>query len=239
MSNLSSRKILVTGASRGIGAAIARHLLALGSRVVGIGRDLSAWRDSAHLNLELIELDLADLDALPGRLQSIARQHKDLDGLVLNAGIGRFASLEEFSYSQIRELLDINLTQHIFVARALLPIIKRQAHSDLIFMGSESALAGGRKGSLYCACKFALRGLAQSLRLECAGSGVRVSLINPGMVATDFFNELDFSPGPDPAHHLRPEDVAEAVALILQAHPGTVFDEITLNPLKRVIDFKR
>jgi len=239
MSNTKPRKILVTGASRGIGAAIARRLLALGHRVIGISRNMSTWKDIPTSGMESIELDLVDLDNLPKRLQAIAKSHPDLDGLVLNAGIGRFASLEEFSFAQIREQLDINLTQHIFVTRALLPVLKRQTHSDLIFMGSEAALAGGRKGALYCACKFALRGLAQSLRQECATSGVRVSLLNPGMVATDFFAGFDFAPGPDPTNHLRPEDVAEAVALIISAHPGTVFDEITLNPLKRVIEFKR
>jgi hypothetical protein len=64
-------------------------------------------------------------------------------------------------------------------------------------------------------------------------------MINPGMVATDFFAELDFAPGPDPTHYLRPEDIAEAAAMVLTAHPGTVFDEINLNPLKRVIQFRQ
>ena len=65
-------------------------------------------------------------------------------------------------------------------------------------MGSEAALAGTAQGSLYCAAKFALRGLAQALRAECARAGIRVTLVNPGMVQSPFFDELDFRPGPEP-----------------------------------------
>jgi NADP-dependent 3-hydroxy acid dehydrogenase YdfG len=116
--------------------------------------------------------------------------------------------------------------------------MKKIRRGDLIIIGSEAALSGGRRGAVYSACKFALRGFAQSLRDECSNSGIRVCLINPGMVSTDFFKPLDFAPGTDSSQHLRPEDVAEAVRLVLKAHPGTVFDEINLNPLKQVIQFK-
>lgn len=237
MTSHTQRKILVTGASRGIGAAISKRLLQEGYGVIGIGRDFSAWKSLPN-GLEAVEIDLGDLEKLPHRLGDLARAHPELDGLVLNAGFGRFGSLEEFSYQQIRDMVDTNLVQHIFIARAFLPRIKKMRRGDMIIIGSESALAGGKKGAIYSACKFGLRGLAQSLRQECSGNGIRVSLINPGMVSSDFFRELDFAPGTDPANHVRPEDIAAAILMILQAHPGTVFDEINLNPLKRVIQFK-
>ncbi|MEN8178999.1 MAG: SDR family oxidoreductase [Pseudomonadota bacterium] len=237
MSNHHHRKILVTGASRGIGAAISRRLLDEGIEIVGIGRDFSSWSRIPE-GMEVVELDLSDLEKLPHRLGEIARAHPELDGLVLNAGYGRFGSLEEFSYHQIREMVDTNLVQHLFIARTFLPRIKKLSTGDLIIIGSEAALSGGKRGAVYSACKFGLRGLAQSLRDECSGNGVRVSLINPGMVSTDFFEELDFAPGPDATNHLRPDDIAEAVVMILKAHPGTVFDEINLNPLKKVIQFR-
>ena len=237
MSNHHPRKILVTGASRGIGAAITQRLIDEGIEIVGIGRDFSAW-SSLPKGLEAVELDLSDLDKLPHRLGEIARAHPELDGLVLNAGYGRFGSLEEFSYQQIRDMVDTNLVQHLFIARTFLPRIKKLNSGDLIIIGSEAALSGGKRGAVYSACKFGLRGLAQSLRDECSTHGVRVSLINPGMVSTEFFDDLNFSPGPDASNHLRADDIAQAVVMVLKAHPGTVFDEINLNPLKKVIQFR-
>ena len=92
---------------------------------------------------------------------------------------------------------------------------------------------------MYCAAKFALRGFAQALRAECARSGIRVTLVNPGMVQTPFFDALDFRPGESPDCYILPEDVARTVAHVLAARPGTVFDEIDLSPQKRVIEFNK
>lgn len=235
---LADRLILVTGASRGIGHAIAEHLLSQGASVVGIGRDFSAWTEPPD-DLETLVLDLASIDELPERLKAIAARFPDIDGIVCCAGAGRFGSLEEFSYPQIREMIDVNLVQHLYVARTFLPLLKRRRQGDLILLGSEAALAGGPKGAVYSAAKFALRGFAQALRRECANSHVRVSLINPGMVATDFYADLDFRPGAKQENYIRPQEVADAVALVLGSRPGIVFDEINLSPLKKVIEFRK
>ncbi len=230
------RKLLVTGASRGIGRAIAERLLDAGARVIGIGRDFSRWSARPE-GFQALPLDLADLDALPGKLKALCSEHPDIDGVVCNAGGGRFGTLEQFSPGQIRAMVDLNLTQHLLLARAFVPMLKKRRFGDLIFMGSEAALAGGRNGTVYSACKFALRGAAQSLRLECAAAGIRVSLINPGMVDTGFFDGLEFGPGELAENHIRPGDVAAAVLHLLSAPPGTVTDEINLSPLKQVIRF--
>ncbi len=236
--SLAERSLLVTGASRGIGRAISEQLLHAGARVIGIGRDFSAW-PQRPAGLHPVELDLAQLDRLPQALKEIRAAHPAIDGIVCNAGYGRFGSLEEFSPAQIREQIDLNLTSQILLAREFLPGLKARGWGDLIFMGSEAALAGGRRGAVYCASKFALRGLAQSLREECAGSGIRVCVINPGMVKTGFFDELNFCPGEAEENYLLAEDVAEAVRTVLSARPGTCFDEINLSPLKKVIRFRK
>ncbi|MEJ2622068.1 MAG: SDR family NAD(P)-dependent oxidoreductase [Candidatus Thiodiazotropha sp.] len=236
MSDQLRRKVLISGATHGIGQAISRHLLEQGDQVVGIGRDFSAWPEQSD-HLHKVRFDLSDLERLPDTMKEIIDAHPDLDGAVLNAGYGQFGALEQFSYQQIRQMIDVNLTQHIFIARALVPQLKKLGRGDIVIIGSESALSGGKQGSLYSACKFALRGFAQSLRAECSRSGARVCLINPGMVASDFFGQLDFRPGDAPENHLRVEDIAAVVDWVLNAHPGTVFDEINLNPLKKVIQF--
>ena len=119
------------------------------------------------------------------------------------------------------------------------PAMKRRKRGDLIFIGSEAALSGGRKGAVYAAAKFALRGLAQSLRQECAGSGVRVALVNPGMTRTAFFDGLDFGPGEQSGHAILAEDVAEVVSSVLAMRPGTVIDEVNLSPLQKVVRFRK
>ena len=124
------------------------------------------------------------------------------------------------------------------MVRQFLPALKKADGGNIIFIGSDAALSGGRKGAVYCASKFALRGFAQALREECARSEVAVSIIQPGMVKTPFYDELGFEPGPDPMNHIMPEDVADAIMMILAMRAGTVVDELVLTPQKKVIRFK-
>ena len=120
----------------------------------------------------------------------------------------------------------------------VVPALKQRGKGDLIVIGSESALRAGRRGSVYCATKFGLRGFALSLREECSSAGVRVTVIHPGMTRTPFFDQLDFAPGPAAENAIEPEDVATAVNMVLDTRPETVFDEIEISPLKKVIDFR-
>lgn len=232
------RTVLVTGASSGIGRAIARQLLQLGHHVLGVSRDVSKFTRPLT-NFNPIQLDLAKLDQLPKQLKQLQSDFPNIDAVVFCAGIGQFGGLEEFSYPQIEQLLTINFTSSAFLTRALLPALKRKPHSDLIFIGSEAALKGSRKGALYCASKFAVRGFTQALREECAKSNVRVCLINPGMVKTPFFDDLAFEPGDDDSQFILPEDVAEAVCYVLTSRPHIVIDEINLSPLNTVVKFKK
>jgi NADP-dependent 3-hydroxy acid dehydrogenase YdfG len=234
----TGKTILLTGASSGIGRATAQRLLERGYRVIGLARDFSKFPCSDE-NFTSVPVDLSALDTLPVFLEQLLADYGPFDGVICNAGKGRFASLEEFSYAQIRSLIELNLTSQIFLVRALLPAMKQRKSGSLVFMGSETALNGARRGTVYAAAKFGLRGLAQSLRQECAASGVRVSIINPGMVKTEFFDQLDFHPGSEPDNYILPEDVAEAVLLVLEARTGTVFDEINLSPQKKVITSSR
>ena len=232
------RTALVTGASRGIGEAICKYLLDRGCHVIGIARSFSSQTLSLS-NFTPVELDLARTGSLESALKTLRKEHPAIDAVICNAGQGRFGALEQFSQAQIEQLINLNLTSQILVARAFLPQLKARGEGDLVFMGSEAALSGGKKGAVYCATKFALRGLAQSLREECAASGVRVGIINPGMVMSDFFNELDFAPGGEEQNHLKPQDVAEAVWLMLSARQGAVIEEINLSPQKRVVEFRK
>jgi 3-hydroxy acid dehydrogenase/malonic semialdehyde reductase len=232
------RTVLVTGASSGIGRAIARNLLLQGHRVIGVSRDLSKFVQERD-NFTPVQMDLSRLTELPEQAQQFLKQFPELDAVVFSAGLGQFGSLEEFSYTQIEYLMTVNFTSHVFLTRALLPMLKRKSQSDLIYIGSEAALKGARKGSIYCASKFALRGFTQALREESAKSGVRICLINPGMVKTEFFERLSFEPGDDETNFVLPGDVAEAVSYVLNSRNRITIDEINLSPLNKVVKFKK
>ena len=235
---MADKNIIVSGASSGIGRAISTRLLQQGYRVTGVARDFSKFPCDDQ-RFTPVCMDLSDLDELPARLDALIKKDSVIDGLICCAGSGRFGSLEEFSPPQIRKLLDLNLTSQLYLVRAVLPGMKQRGSGNIVFMGSEAALAGGKRGAVYSAAKFGLRGLAQALRQECAASGLRVSIINPGMVQTEFFNELDFRPGESSNNYILPDDVALAVQMILEARQGTVFDEINLSPQKKVIRFPK
>lgn len=232
------RTVLVTGASSGIGRAIARLLLQQGHHVIGTSRDYSKF-SRVMANFTPVQLDLGLPESLPDRMRTLEKQFPALDSVIFNAGAGQFGSLEEFSYPQIERLMTVNFTSQVYITKALLPHLKRKGYGDLIYIGSEAALKGSRKGTIYCASKFALRGFTQALREECSQSQVRVCLINPGMVQTPFFDNLSFMPGENDGQHLLPEDVAEAVSLVLASRSTAVFDEINLNPLNKVVKFKK
>jgi len=224
--NKTSKRALVTGASSGIGHAICRDLMHKGYAVTGVGRDFA--KSELVLDSQW-QIDLSDLEGLE---RAVSGFDQEFDLLVLAAGYGAFGGLEQFSYSQISELITVNLTANLYLCKRFLPGMKRYG-GDVVVIGSESSLAGARAGSVYCASKFALRGFTQSLRADCRNANIRVMLCNPGPVATPFFDELDFEPMAGREFSLDAEDVAQAIASALEQPRHVVIEEIQIQPLKR------
>ena len=110
-------------------------------------------------------------------------------------------------------------------------------NGSIIYIGSESALKAKKYGILYSACKFGLRGFSKSIRDECSNNNIKVTIINPGMVKTSFFKNLDFSHGDKEGEFLETSDIGKIVLDILNQRQGLVVDEINLSPLKKVIKF--
>ena len=106
-------------------------------------------------------------------------------------------------------------------------------------MGSESGVLGKKKSTLYSAAKFGLRGFSQALRDEVGSSDIRVCLINPGMVRSPFFGDLNFYPGKNFENAIETSDVAAVVTDILAMRRGTIIDEVNLSPAKKVIVFNK
>ena len=235
---LAGREILVTGSNRGIGLEVSRLLNKSGAQIIGISRSMPVEKNK-DIFIDHYKCDFSNLDALNKTIKVIIKKHHSLNGLISNAGFGRFGALETFSIQQIEENINVNLTSHMVIASLFVPLFKKKKSGDIIFMGSESSITGAKNGSLYSAAKFGLRGLAQALREDCANRSVRVSIVNPGFVRTEFFKSLDFEPAADKEAALDPKDVASVILNILASGSGGIIEEVLLAPQKKNILFKR
>ena len=188
------RIAVVTGSSSGIGRATAARLLEAGFTVIGLARHHNQ-SEMSHDRYHPCTADFSDIENLDKIAADISKDHPEIRVLVCNAGFGDFRHLENFSYKQIQEFLNVNLVAHIVLCRHMVSGMKKLGQGDIVIVGSDAALIGNRNATLYSAAKFVMRGFAQSLRDEVGSSGLRVCLINPGMVRSAFFDDLDFEPG--------------------------------------------
>ena len=140
------RSILVSGASSGIGRAISQRLLLEGHQVIGLCRDLS--RFSSHPGFTGIRLDLSRLEDIQPIASKLQKDFPALDAVVFAAGYGQFGGLEQFSFSQITELMTVNFTAQVFLTKTLLPGLKHKPHVNLVYIGSDAALKGSRNGTV-------------------------------------------------------------------------------------------
>lgn len=236
MTSLSNKTALITGSSSGIGLAIVNTLLRQQCRVIGIARN----HQKATIDNPLFtayDQDLSDLKQSEVLIKGICKQHK-IDIFIHCAGEGLFGSIEQFSIAQIDRNIRTNLTSALMLAHYIVPNMRRLDATNILFIGSESALNAGKKGALYSSTKFGLRGLALSLREDCARDGIRVTLVNPGMVDTPFFDNQNFRPGSDKSNSISTADIADCVLHVLNSNPDMVFDEINLSPRNKSIDFR-
>ena len=224
------KKIIVTGSSSGIGNSITKELIKKKIKVIGISRNNNkSLIKSKYFQSE--EIDLSELKNIPMRIEKILDENEDIEGLISCAGVGYFGNLENFSVDQILSSINTNLLSHVILTKYLVPFLKKKNKGKLVYIGSESALDGGKKGSLYSAAKFGLRGFTQSIRAELASRNITVTLINPGMVRTNFFNSLDFQPGLNKKNSIVVYDIAKVVMSILEMDTNTSIDEIVMNPI--------
>jgi 3-oxoacyl-[acyl-carrier protein] reductase len=218
---------LITGASRGIGRAIARRL-AETHDIVAVARsadDLQSLRaeiEAAGRACRTIALDVTDGDAVAAALQGV-----EADVLVNNAGVGTLKPFLELTPGEWRQMVDVNFNALFHVTRAVLPGMVAREAGHVVIIGSIAGRSAFVGGSCYAATKHAVMGFAESLMLEVRDAGVKVSVVSPGSVATDF------SPpkARDVAWQLLPEDVAEAVAHLVATPPGVLVHRVEVRAL--------
>jgi uncharacterized protein len=216
---ISGSKVLLTGATGGLGQAIARALSAKGADLVLTGRRLDVLEPLAsELSARALAVDLSEAD----EVDRLLGEAGDVDILLANAALPASGMLDSFSVEQIDRALDVNLRAPIVMAQALAPQMVSRGRGHLLFMSSLSGKTGTAGSSIYNATKFGLRGFAMAIRAELHGSGVGVSAVFPGFIReAGMFAEAQVSL-PRGVGTRSPEDVAKATVQAIERNRGEV-----------------
>ena len=222
---------LVTGASSGIGFAICEILLSLNFQVTGISRSKPVIN---HPYFNWYAVDLADSKAVEQFAKNtIAKQ--DFDGLIYAAGVGHFAFLEQLNQKYLQTDMQVNCLSAMQLTKAMLASMKKKQQGQFIFIGSEAALNGAKQSTLYSATKFALRGFVQSLAEEVRASYIKVTLINLGLVATNFHEQCHFKPSPEKGCTIDLTLIAQHIKTLVNEDAAGYVTELNIQPYKNVI----
>lgn len=233
---LSGRTALVTGASRGIGRAVARALASAGARVLLVARSrepLETLAGELGQGAAAFPCDMTDTVQLTATLTEVhATAAGRIDILVSNAGVFPLAPVAETPPSSFEHTLQANLAAPFRVLHAVLPGMRARGQGHVVTIGSvaDRRIFGGN--GAYSASKFGARALHEVLREECAGTGVRTTLVSPAATDTPIWDPVDpdNTPGfPPRASMLRAEDVADAVLWAVTRPPQVNVDELRLS----------
>ncbi len=181
---MDHKRVLVTGASSGIGRSIAELLLQQGFDVLGTSRDPETIKNKLS-EVKYFALDLQD----PKSIDALVPKLGDIDILINNAGQGQIGPLEEVPIEKVRSLFEVNLFGIVHLTQAILPSMRKKRNGLIINLSSMSGIFGVGFTSVYCGTKFAVEGMFRSLRQEVRPFGIKVVMIEPGYVSTGFEQE--------------------------------------------------
>jgi len=227
---LEGRLALVTGASRGIGAAIARALAGAGARVARVARHLADSDEGPWLDLPC---DLTDAGQVERLAEHLLRSGGVPAVVVNNAGGFLLRPLERTTAAEFEAQLALNLRGSFLLARAFLPPMRDAGGGAFISIGSVADHTGFPENAAYAASKYGLRGLHETLAAEYRGTGVRLTLVSPGATDTTIWDPFapERRPGfPPRTAMLRPEDVADAVLFAATRPEHVHVDWIRMQP---------
>lgn len=238
LESLQDKVAVITGASSGIGEAAARELASEGVRVILVARSAEKIESLAQElgdRAVAIPMDVSDEASVQELFERVRRDYGGLDLLFNNAGVGYNQSFENGDTEEWRATVDANLWGVLFCSRAAIPLLRGRPGAMINTVSS----VGGRYGvpgwAVYSATKFAVVGLHDALRKELGEEGIRVSVIEPGAVYTNWgynVSEEAMKESRDSVEALRPEDIAKALVYSF-AQPGNVnLQEILVMPTK-------
>lgn len=228
---LAGQVAIITGASRGIGRAIALALAGAGSHVALAARspgDLDAVAreaESRDVQALAVPTDMRDAEAVARMVRLTLERFGRVDTLINNAGLGHFGAVDALPVEQFDEMLAVNLRGPFLATRAVVPAMKQQGGGAIVNIASVAGLVGNPNLSGYNASKFGLMGFSEATMLELRHAGIKVVAICPGSTATDFSGQKGAE------GRLTADDVAEVTLAALTASPNALVSQIHLRPL--------
>ena len=233
---LDGQVAVITGAGRGIGAAIARTLSDLGATAVLCGRNRSNLESIAQAiarvggRAEAFPCDVTSLESVEAAATQVETSFGRVDVLVNNAGIRGFGGpLHQLPPDNWDQILNTNLRAVFYTTRAFAPLMIRARSGHIINISSLAGKNALPNGAAYAASKWGLNGLSSSMAEELRSHNIRVAVICPGSTNT----ELSPHAGKDPAKMLQPEDVAHTVAMLVTQSPQSFISEILIRPTQK------
>lgn len=237
MSGTEGKVIIVTGASRGIGRAIALALapgnhLVLVARTRSLLEEVKAGVEERGGTAEVHPIDITDDAAVKELVAGVLESLGKVDVLVNNAGMGIFKRVDEFEMDEVRRMFDLNVFALFSLTREVIPSMIARKRGQVINIASIAGLSGFAGGTAYAASKFAVVGFTESLREDVKHHGIAVSVVCPGSVNTGFGGS---APGSKAGRDflLEPEDVARTVAYLVSESETANTKLVELKPRKR------
>ena len=216
---IKGRVVLITGAGRGIGRALAHAFAAAGAKVALLGKTrknlLEVQRELKDSGAPTVVLaaDVSDEGVVARAVAATEQQLGPVDVLVNNAGIFALAPVEKMDALVFDRMLAVNLRGPFLMSRAVLPGMKSRKRGHIVNISSTAGRRGFAGGGAYCASKFGLAGLTEAMRYEARASNVRVTCVYPSTVNTDLVKKSGMDPASERA--IQPEDVANAVVSLV------------------------
>jgi NADP-dependent 3-hydroxy acid dehydrogenase YdfG len=229
MGDLKGRTALVTGASRGIGAAVAHALDAEG---VNLGLASRSGDNLGITEAVAMAADVRDQAALEKLADATAERFASLDILVINAGVGSYGPFLDLPAEELEDMIDVNVKGALYSVRAALPHLLKAGGGDIVTIASEAGRRGLPFEAVYCASKFAQIGFTRALDHELREKDVRCINVAPGGVATDFAMGRGRTPDmPELSGMMSAEDVADAVVFVLGRPRNHRILEVAFRPM--------